>query len=291
MQVGLIGIIAPVFICAAIGFGWARMKHAYHTEFVTNLVMNVGTPCLVFTTLSTVALDLATFGTMAGLAALTLVVAAVIGAAGLRAAGLSVRSYLTSIVVGNAGNMGLPLCLLAFGEPGLALAIGYFAVSALLHHTIGIGIVSGATSLGRLARIPVIYAVLAALPFMVWQAAPPAWLLNTTRILGGMVIPLMLITLGISLARLGVASFRRSLVLSLVRLGLGFAVGVTIAEAFSLEGTTRGVLILEASMPTAVFNYLFALRYGRAPDEVAGLVVVSTAISFATLPLLLWYVL
>ena len=53
----------------------------------------------------------------------------------------------------------------------------------------------------------------------------------------------------------------------------------------------RGVLIVQSSMPVAVFNCLFAQRNQRAPEEVAGLVVISTALSFVTLPLLLWYVL
>ena len=44
-------------------------------------------------------------------------------------------------------------------------------------------------------------------------------------------------------------------------------------------------------MPVAVFNFLFAERYGNHPEEVAGLIVISTVMSFATLPLLLWFVL
>ena len=49
----------------------------------------------------------------------------------------------------------------------------------------------------------------------------------------------------------------------------------------------RGVVILESSMPVAVFNYLWAVRYGNAPEEVAGIVLGSTALSFLTLPVLL----
>jgi predicted permease len=58
-----------------------------------------------------------------------------------------------------------------------------------------------------------------------------------------------------------------------------------------LEGAARGVLIVQSSMPVAVFAYLFAVRYERKPEEIAGAVVISTVLSFLTLPLLLWYVL
>lgn len=44
-------------------------------------------------------------------------------------------------------------------------------------------------------------------------------------------------------------------------------------------------------MPVAVFNYLLAERYGRAPEEIAGAVEISTVLSFVTLSVLLWYLL
>jgi predicted permease len=76
-----------------------------------------------------------------------------------------------------------------------------------------------------------------------------------------------------------------------VRLCIGFAGGHAVAEILGLEGIARGVVILQASMPNAVFNYLFAKQYDAEPDGVAGMVVVSTLLSFAALPLLLWYLL
>ena len=63
------------------------------------------------------------------------------------------------------------------------------------------------------------------------------------------------------------------------------------ARMLGLEGTARGIVILQSSMPVAVFSYLFAVRYQRSPEEVAGTVVISTLLSFLSLPLLLWYVL
>ncbi len=51
------------------------------------------------------------------------------------------------------------------------------------------------------------------------------------------------------------------------------------------------MLIVQCSMPVAVFNYLFAEMYNRSPADVASLVLVSTLISYATLPILLAYLL
>jgi hypothetical protein len=187
--------------------------------------------------------------------------------------------------------MGLPLCLLAFGEQGLALAISYFAINVVLMFSFGVAVAAGAASWRKLTRLPVIYAVAAALAFLYTGTTPPEWVSSTTRILGGLTIPLMLITLGVSLAGLGIQSLPRSFALSVLRLVSGFAIGWVTAEIFGMEGAARGVLILQCAMPVAVFNYLFALQYNNQPEEVAGTVVLSTALSFLSLPVLLWYIL
>jgi len=68
-------------------------------------------------------------------------------------------------------------------------------------------------------------------------------------------------------------------------------VGLLVVSMLDLSGTEKGVVLLQASMPVAVFNYLFAERYQRAPEAVAGMVVMSTLLSFITIPALLWWLL
>jgi len=288
---GLFSIIAPVFICAGIGFAWEKFGPRYDVELVTNLVTTIGAPCLVFHTLANLEVDGSAFVTIVGAAVTALAVFAVLGALILKLARLPQRSFLPALMFPNVGNVGVPLNYLAFGDLGLALAIGVFTVYVVGQFTVGVAIASGTVSLKALARLPLLYALAAALVFMITGTAPPKWIDGTTELLGGLTIPLMLITLGISLARLKVASVPRSLGLSMLRLVMGFAVGVGLTWALGLEGVARGVFIVEMSMPVAVFNYLFAQRYKTAPEEVAGMVLMSTALSFASLPLLLWFVL
>ncbi len=139
--------------------------------------------------------------------------------------------------------------------------------------------------------MPLIWATLAALAVLYTGLPVPLWVTNSLDLIGGFAIPLMLITLGVSLAQLELTGLPRSLALSALRLGMGFAVGVTLASLMGLEGTARGVLIIECAMPVAVFNFLYASIYNNRPAEVAGVIVVSTGLSFLTLPALLWYVL
>ena len=287
----ILGIIAPVLICISIGFVWAKAGRNFDTPMVTFLVTYFSTPALVFYTLATVELSMDSLFAMGGAAVAANVVLAILGALTLKIFGLSQRTFLQSLTWPNVGNIGLPLCLLAFGEEGLALAIGFFAVYVVIQLTIGVAFVSGQFSLKSLIAMPIIPATIIATVVLIAELSVPQWILSTTSLIGDLTIPLMLITLGVSLASLKVVNISRNVWLAIFRLGVGFAVGVGIAWLFGLEGPARGVVILQCALPVAVFSYLFAQLYERQPDEVASLVVISTTLSIATLPFLMWFVL
>lgn len=291
MLVQLFSILAPVLVSVGIGFAWVRLGRAYQTDMVAHLVMGVGAPCLVFSTITGMGIPVASLATMALGTVLAIALFVAAGWLVIRALGLNMRGYLPAMMFPNCGNMGLPLSLFAFGEVGLGLAISCFMICSVLHFTVGVGISSGSLHLGRLLKVPVLYAVLAGVAVVVFALPVPAWIADTTSTLGGMTIPLMLISLGVSLGRLRVTAVGRSLGLAGGRLVFGFLVGLGVAEVLGLEGLARGVMILQTSMPMAVFSYLFAQVYDNEPEEVASLVVASTVLSLLLLPLLLWYLL
>ncbi len=283
----LFSVIAPVFLISLIGYFWGRSGKVFDTPMVTLLVINIGVPCLIVNVLLKADLTADALTEMAAAAFLSLIATAAVAYGFVRVMGWSSRAYLPGLIFGNTGNMGLPLALFAFGEPGLALAIGYFVVFAVLQFTLGLSVASGRFSAKETLRNPVVVSVVIAIGLMAADVTLPKWIDNTLTLLAGMTIPLMLLTLGVSLGRLHVHTLGRSAVLSVMRLALGFGLGWATAELLGMEGMARGVLILQSAMPVAVFNYLFAVRYHSAPEEVAGMVVISTALSFATLPFLL----
>jgi predicted permease len=274
-----------------VGYGWALFGRRYDTDLITDLIMNVGAPCLVFSSLVRLEAEPSdmiemTLGTLAALLSF-----AVIGAVVLRLVGLPWTSFLAPMIFANTGNMGLPVALFAFGEEGLALGVCVFATNACLQFTAGQWLWSGTVSFSQILRTPLTLAVLGAVGVLVTGVSVPEWMLRTTGLLGGFTIPLMQFTLGVTLGTLSVAGLGRSFGLSVLRIGMGLAVGVSLAELLGLEGVARGVFVLDCSMPVAVFNYLLAQRYGRSPEEVAGAVMVSTLLSLVTLPLILILVL
>lgn len=290
MLADLFAVIAPVLICALIGFAWVRLGYPYDTETVSGIVVNLGTPCLIAVSLVRAQITPELLGSLGLATVLSLACFGTIGWAALRILKWPVQPYLPGLMFGNTTNIGLALSLLAYGPEGLALAVPVAVFSGMGTFTIGIAITSGTLSPRRLLKLPMLYGMAVGLAFQFSGVTPPRWLENTGDILGSMVIPIMLLTLGVSLARLKPGGMKRSMVLAVLRLAMGFGVSVGVAELLGLEGMARGVLIILMTMPTAVFNYILALRYGSTADEVAGLVVASTALSFLTLPLLMGYV-
>jgi malate permease and related proteins len=291
MYAQLVTILAPVFLVTLIGYGWARLGAPFQRDFLTGLVMNIGVPCLILNGTLHLEADAGTFLSMLGYAALALVVCALIGAIVLRALGQPLRSYLPPIAFGNAGNLGLPLCLFAFGRQGLGLAIGFYLVGSVSQFIAG-PLFQGRQPVWRtLATTPVNYAAVLGVGLLATGSTLPLWISNTIELLAGIAIPLMMLALGHSLGSFKVQRLPVAAGIAAARLGLGLLVGVSISLGFGLTGVERGVVLVQSAMPVAVFNYLLAARYDRHPEDIAGAIVISTLVAFAVLPALLLFAL
>jgi predicted permease len=205
----------------------------------------------------------------------------------VRLAGLEQRTFLAPLIFGNTGNLGLPLALFAFGDTGLGYAVVIFAIMAIYSFTAGIWLVSGGGSFSKVLKEPLVAATVLGGLFL-WQGwSTPEWLTNTLELIGQMAIPLMLITLGVAVARLHPGGMMRALWISAVKLVICLAIAWGAGRWFELEPVAFAVLVLQISTPVAVTSYLLAEKYGADSDAVAGLVVASTLLSVFTLPLTL----
>ena len=283
-------IVAPVFLLAAVGFAWVKMGYEYRVEFVTRFAMTLSVPCLIFTALMKTEID------ASALAALSLASLVAYGAVTLLMwlvvwlGGLDRRTFLAPLIFGNTGNLGMPLALFAFGETGLGYAVVVFAVMAILSFTFGIWLVSGGGSLSKVIKEPLVFATLLGGLFL-WQGwETPTFLTNALDLIGQMAIPMMLITLGVAVARLKPSNFTGPIVLSVLKAVLCAGSAALIGSWFGLGPVALAVLIVQIATPVAVTSYLLAEKYGADADSVAGLVVVSTLLSVVSLPLILAFV-
>lgn len=287
MFLKIFSVIAPVFVCAGIGFVWGRAGRPFDTRMVGALALNIGMPCLAFSALTKLKVSPEAFAEMAGAYALVLACFLAVGLVTITIMRLPAHTFLPVFTSSNTGNMGLPLCLFAFGPEGLALGICIFVLSSLFSFTVGWSIYAGRVAADVFYNNPLIYAVAIALVFMVTDTPPPVWLANTTALMGGLAIPLMLISLGVAISNMRAEGAGRIIIVCVIKLMAGFAVGYGVATLLGLEGAARGALIIEAAMPVAVHNYMFAQKFNRNTADTASMILISTLISLASLPLLM----
>ena len=286
----IVGILAPSMFLALIGLIWFHKGPEFPVAFVTTLVINVSMPALLFHTLATSSVPMTTLGAMAMATLVVHVVFASLVVTLLKLARKDWRLCVTH-VVGNTGNLGLPVCFLAFGNEGLAYAITFFAVQCLLLFSVGEAVIAGSLQPGKIARSPILHAVWLGVLFRVIDIELPAIAAQTLELLGQIVIPLMLITLGVSLASMRASQLPATVLWAAIRTMVALTIGVAVASMFDLTGVARGVLIIETVVPVAVFNYLLAVKHDRDASEISGMILVTHLAAIIYLPLVLAYVL
>lgn len=281
-------VIAPILIISLIGYLFGRSKFDLHVATLSNTVIIAALPALLFSSLTTADISLERVGEVFLAALVVLGIAAVLSLVVVKVAGFSVRTCLPSLIFPNSGNMGLPLAYIAFGDLGLGLAVAYFVVVTLWQHTAGMTIASGEYRFKAILQQPLIYAVVAILLVIGFDLPVPEVIATTTDLLGGMMIPAMLILLGNSLASLKVSDFVPACIMAVARLLIGIVSGMAGIWLLGLTGTLAGIVFMLAAMPAAVVTYVYAERYRPDAELVAGTIVLSTLLTFALLPLIIW---
>ncbi|MBV65345.1 MAG: transporter [Halomonas sp.] len=287
MLAELFAVMAPVLAGAGLGFLWVRLGQPYPVDFITRLVFNIGTPALVLASLSGANIDAGTFGQMMLATALVIIS---MGAASFAVAKLLRRDWrvlIAPMMYPNTGNMGLPVVLYAFGSAGFAYGITVMVTVSLFQFTLGAVLSSSGNPIKTLIKTPTVYAILISMALLLTDTPLPLWMANTVDLMSGFTVPLMLITLGVSLASIQVKSLRSGVGFSLIRIPLAAAAAWFISGWLGLPPLAQSILVVQMCMPVAVFNYLFAQRARREPAYVASLVFCSTLMALIYLPVLL----
>ena len=282
--------VIPVFLLIAAGFAFAHWKKINLTS-VTEIIVYLGTPSLVFSSLAGKPL----FATdIAVLSAGILLIFAIVGffiRLYFLVSGFSSRSFALPTLFMNAGNMGIPLALFAFGQAGLQRATLMFVIITFLQYSLGIYILNGRSNWTEIFRLPLIYAALAGLSVNLAQISLPEVLLRPIIMLGQATIPIMLISLGYRLHEVESLQWGHALGGALARIGGGFAAANLAVHLIGAEGVNRQVLLLYGALPAAVVNFVLTEKYRQDPALAASIVVISTFISIFTIPVVFWLIL
>ena len=287
----LIDVIAPVFFVIGIGFYLGKKDLKLNTDFITTFAGNVGTPAMIFYTITTTGVTLSIFIEYFTYALLIIGGFSIVGILFLLILKKDFISELPPLILPNTGNMGIPICLFAYGTAGLGVASAIASVVVLLHFTLGVLLAKKSFSLGILIKNMPIYGIIISVIFFYFEWDVPGYLENTTFLLTYATIFLVLMSLGVALSRLKVVSWTHALILGAVRVIIGPIIGFSLIKLLNLNGFAAGVLLIQSCMPSAVLTYLVGSMYSekRVVDSIASVIVCSTVMSFITIPIVVFY--
>jgi len=290
LLIKLFDVLFPVFLIIGIGYWYGKKDPKFDTKFITTFAGNFGLPAIIFYSFTTTELSINLFLRFSYYITLYVLIFSVIGLIILKILNKDIYRLLPPLILPNTGNMGMPLCLFAYGKIGLAIATAATAMILIFHFSIGILLASKKFSLKPLLKCAPVYALIVSLIFVYYEIPAPKFLENATFLIGYSAIFLVLMSLGIALSHLKVFSFYETLIYSLTRVLIGPIVGFGFVKFFSLAGVEAGVMFIQASMPSAVLTFLVAKIYSpkKIVNSIASTVVISTFLSFITVPIVVF---
>ena len=290
----LFEVLFPVFLVVGIGYYLGKKNPKIDTAFITNFAANIGTPAMILYALNPVNISFDVFKYYFGYYVIAIIGFILIGILCLFIQNTKdIVRELPPLIMPNTGNMGLPICLFAYGSQGLGVSASISALIILCHFTLGIFLADRKFSVDVVIKSPPFYTIIVAVILLYYDFHLPVFIENTTMLLMYATIFLILMSLGIALTRFKVFSFKKALICSIGRVIVGPIIGFLLIKYFKLTGFAAGVLLIQCSMPSAVLNYLVASIYSpkKIIDSVASTIVVSTVMSFFTIPIVVFFAL
>ncbi|MEM9162963.1 MAG: AEC family transporter [Cyanobacteria bacterium P01_F01_bin.4] len=289
----LISAVLPIALVALVGVYVGRSFEP-DLKTLARLTIYALLPALVLTSLAETTLALGS--------AIALVTAFLINTALLYLLAISLgrglklptdeqKSLIATTLFANVGNMGLPFVLFSLGEAGLERAVVYLVGSSLMIASVFPIVLKGAgirAGISFTLRLPVLWAALLGLALQASGEMLPLPVERGMTLLAGGAIPIALLTLGIQLSQTKFVFGGYELFGSVLRLVISPLMAYVIGRILGLEGLDLQVLVLQAAMPVAVNSLIWVTELGGDPVRVARTIVLSTLLSFLTLPAVLW---
>jgi predicted permease len=290
-----IDVVLPVFLMAGIGIILRKTRNV-PPGAVSQVTLYVFSPALVFHSLSTTTLSTSDLGSISGF---TIVLALVTYPLSWLAAKLlklereTTSGFMLTTLFMNSGNYGLPMALFAFGQAGLDRAIVFFVTQATLAGTLAVFVASRSqldikSAAFAVFKMPLVYASLAGVASNLLNLTLPVTIGEPVRILGAAAVPSMLIVLGLQIGEKFSIEEPKALVTAcFIRLVISGCVAYSLTLLFGFTGLSQQVLVVVASMPTAVITIILATEFRAKPAFVTSAVVLSTGGSLVTLTVLI----
>ena len=277
----LFEVLFPVFFIVGIGFFLGNKNPDIDTSFITTYSGNFGTPALVIFALTAGSVSFEVFSNFFIYAIILLTLFGIVGLIFLVLMKKDYLRELPTFFLPNTGNMGIPICLFAYGELGMGMAASISSLVVLLHFTLNIFLAKRAFDFNTIIKSPAFYAIIVTVLFLYFEQPIPQFVMNTVMLLAYGMIVMILMSLGIALTQMKVFSFKDSIITSIGRVIIGPIIGLIVIKIFNLSGVGAGVVLIQSSMPSAILCYLIASMYSpkEIVDNISSTIVVSTLMS------------
>ena len=289
----LFEVLFPVFFIVGIGYFLGKKNPNFDTSFITTYAGNFGTPALVIFALTAGGVTFEVFKEFFFYALILLSAFGIIGLIFLIVMKKDYIRELPTFILPNTGNMGIPICLFAYGEMGMGIAAAISSLVVLLHFTLNIFLAKRAFDFQTIFKSPAFYAIIITVLFLYLEQPVPQFVMNTVMLLAYGMIVMILMSLGVALTQMKVFSFKDAVITSTGRVILGPIIGFILIKIFGLSGVSAGVILIQSSMPSAILCYLVASMYSPKiiVDNISSTIVVSTIMSLVTIPITLFFAL
>ncbi|MGK9063695.1 AEC family transporter [Stutzerimonas chloritidismutans] len=286
MLVQIVSIVFPVFTVIAIGYLYGR-KHRPDMFATNQLNMSIFVPALVFSALAGKSVDLAHVQAIALGGLVVVLGSGLLGWPIARRLGYDPKTLLPPMMFKNAGNMGLPLLLFAFGEQALPAAVVLFLVENILHFAVVTWWLGHNAKLWRLLREPVIIAGIAGVTVSLSGVTlwPP--FLSAIKLIADVSTGLMLFSLGVRLNTAPFAQWRIGVVGAVATPLTGMLIAYLFCLALDLSAHETDILLVFGALPPAVLNFMFAELYRQEPEKVASIVILGNLVALFSISLAL----
>lgn len=199
-----------------------------------------------------------------------------------------------SAIYSNCGFMGIPLVNALFGSEGVFYLTAFLTMFNLLIWTHGIIQISGVRSIKSVKKAllsPSIIAIAVGMILFLARISLPDIMYQSLDYVAMMNTPLAMLVAGATIAETNVFNAFKNIRIywvTLIKLAIIPLILLAIFRLISVDDTVKLTVITAMSAPTATMGTLFCLRYDKNSKYASEIFAVTTLISTATLPLVIW---
>lgn len=290
--------ITILSIILMIGIGYALKRIDFLSEKDINplnkIIMNILLPCMIFSALYSSDLSLIPkLGILPFVILISSFVTGLVSFLILKKLGYDDKklwSVLVTVMIANTAFMGYPVNLGIFGHEGFLRAIFCDIATMCIFLILSFVLVIkfGGTvkkAIRKIALFPPLWAIVFGLGLNILNVPIGPVLNNTVNYLGNGAIPLIMISLGLSIDLAGLSRSKSMVAFTSIMQLLFFpAIAFIVVLFLGLSDLQYTVAIVEAAMPSGMLSLVLAITYNLDYQLTSDCILINTVISLITLP-------